>query len=115
MSHSHMDFGLPCTLANGHILWEAELRGTLRYLSKLAVKEPSVYKEFIKKCIYPEYNLSKAALTTLENFKLIFESEHTVEAGIYSFVVAQAADEALDSVSAVQRKIKENQQARALP
>jgi hypothetical protein len=35
--------------------------------------------------------------------------------GIYSFVVAQAGDEALESVSAVQRKIKDNQQARAIP
>lgn len=37
------------------------------------------------------------------------------QAGIFSFVVAQAGDEALDSVSAVQRKIRENQQVRATP
>ena len=37
------------------------------------------------------------------------------QAGIFSFVVAQAGDDALDNVSAVQRKIRENQQVRATP
>lgn len=37
------------------------------------------------------------------------------QSGIYSFVVAQAGDQALENVSAVQRKIKETEQARAIP
>lgn len=43
----------------------------------------------------------------------ITPSKH--QTGVYSFVVAQAGDDALDSVSAVQRKIKENQQTRVIP
>ncbi len=73
------------TLANGHLLWDSEFIFILRQLRNLATNDPPTLKAIIKKCIYPEYNFSTLEILMLKQAKLIFESEHTVEKGIYTF------------------------------